>query len=248
MDICLHFHLTAIGEDSSDGLLILAIQAIVRERTGEGGTGQLPLEGASGVGSEVERAAGEAGVGVALRMKVELGLLQQEWGIVRGCGGSHFGAHLGGTDLGADLAAGGRGHGGGGGREQPRPGARRRMRVSRAGLGTAAATAIFCYIELHHHGAEAVGATVRLRQRAQLLSGRQRVRHLPYGFHRLARVQDFEQTSAAQDEELISGGQRECGDVRARQDCRVEERIAHDACGVSYTVHFVVLLEKGNLP
>ncbi len=98
------------------------------------------------------------------------------------------------------------------------------------------------------HGAEAVGATVRLRQRAQLLSGRQRVRHLPYGFHRLARVQDFEQTSAAQDEELISGGQRECGDVRARQDCRVEERIAHDACGVSYAVHFVVLLEKGNLP
>ncbi len=31
--------------------------------------------------------------------------------------------------------------------------------------------------------------------------------------HRLARVQDFEQTSAAQDENSSSGGQRECGDV-----------------------------------
>ncbi len=40
MDICLHFHLTAIGEDSSDGLPHPPhVQAIVRERTGEGGTG-----------------------------------------------------------------------------------------------------------------------------------------------------------------------------------------------------------------
>jgi len=135
VDVRLDFHSAAVGENPGDGLLVLAVQPVVGQGAGEGGAGQLPLDGAGEAGGvEGTAAAGRgqlctreqvlAGLGggvrlllllllllrgqrVGLRVEVRVvGLLvRQHQGALRRLVGRRRGAHLAAHLAGADLAA-----------------------------------------------------------------------------------------------------------------------------------------------
>ncbi|KAG7220030.1 hypothetical protein INR49_000679, partial [Caranx melampygus] len=135
VDVGLHLHAAAVGEDAGDGLLVLAVQPVVGQSSGE-----LPLEAPTSARrpphADSSRQVEVRRHGLGLRRRLLRRCLMVCAGVCSRAG------------------AGGRG---------------RRFTEAAAVLGDA---------ELHHDGAEAVGAAIALSQSHQLLRSSQCVRHV----------------------------------------------------------------------